>query len=157
MQLIEYSDLEIPSYIDGVIDRFSNAITQTDVAKSQARRIAETKIIGEFFPERKRNNKQLVYHIHDDITKSNIGWLWLADRGDHELRVADIFIVPMARGKGHGSEAMTKAEAIAKDKSCSVMSLHVFDKNIKAKSLYLRLGYKIVSSISGKYEMHKAL
>ena len=155
INLIQYADFEIDKYIDGVIEQFSVALAKTGVKNAVV--IAEKKVIGEFFPGRKPNDKQFVFHIQDVDTGTQVGWIWLADRGNAELRVADLHINEVNRGLGYGAASMIVAEQFAIDKGFSTISLNVFDENVVAKKMYEGLEYKVIEDGNGRSEMHKAL
>lgn len=157
IRLQEYSNTEIEAYINSVIERFTTTIAKTGVEATQAHCIAEEKVIGVYFPNRERNDDQLVYHIYATDSATPKGWLWLAKKNQDELRVADIYIEPHDRGNGWGRAAMGAAESIALENNFSMLSLNVFNTNINAKALYLSIGYHIVESTEGKSEMQKKL
>ena len=155
IKLIPYAESEIDKYIDRVIEQFSVALAKTGIKNPAV--IAENKVIGEFFPERKPNDKQFVFHIQDVDTGTQVGWIWLADRGNAELRVADLHIHEVNRGLGYGAASMIVAEQFAIDKGFSTISLNVFDENVVAKKMYEGLEYKVIEEINGRSEMRKNL
>ncbi len=155
VSLTKYTEVEIGEYINDVIKRFSVAIAKAGVENAGV--VAENKVVGEFFPGRKSNDKQWVFHIQNSDTQENIGWLWLADRGKGELRVADIQVDENHRQKGYATRAMIIAEELARDREFSLLSLNVFDDNEIAKKMYQRLGYSVVEEGSGRSEMHKTV
>jgi ribosomal protein S18 acetylase RimI-like enzyme len=155
IKLIQYTEFEIDKYIDVVIEQFSVALAKTGIKNPAV--IAENKVIGEFFPGRKPNDKQFVFHIQDADTGTQVGWIWLADRGNSELRVADLHINEVNRGLGYGAASMIVAEQFAIDKGFSTISFNVFDENVVAKTMYERLGYRVVAEENGRSEMHKVL
>jgi len=114
-------------------------------------------VIGEFFPERKPNDKQFVFHIKAQNAEAIVGCIWLADRGNNELRVADIHIEEPYRRLGYGTAAMNVAHEFAINKGFSLMSLNVFDENVYAKKMYKQLGYEVVEESNGRAEMRKKL
>lgn len=155
IKLIQYAESEIDNYIDVVIEQFSVALAKTGIQNPAV--IAEHKVLGEFFPGRKSNDKQFVFHIQDADTGTQVGWIWLADRGNSELRVADLHINEVKRGLGHGAASMIVAEQFAIDKGFSTISLNVFDENLVAKKMYKGLEYKVIEEINGRSQMRKNL
>ena len=155
IKLIQYAESEIDNYIDVVIEQFSVALAKTGIQDAAV--IAENKVIGEFFPGRKPNDKQFVFHIQDVDTGTQVGWIWLADRGNTELRVADLHIHEVNRGLEYGAASMIVAEQFAIDKGFLTISLNVFDENVVAKKMYERLGYKVIEEGNGRSEMHKVI
>jgi ribosomal protein S18 acetylase RimI-like enzyme len=155
LQLQPYTDQELPQYLSGIIKRFTQALVNTGVDKSQASNIAEEKVIGQCFPGRKNHAHQLVFHLCH--RQANIGWLWLSIQGKHEIRIADIFIEESERRKGFAKEAMIAVEKLAQEKDMTTISLNVFEDNVHAKLLYINLGYKVMHAADGKCEMQKTM
>jgi len=155
IKFIPYAESEIGDYIDEVINKFTIALIKSGV--EDAATIAEKKVIGEFFPERKLNDKQFVFHIKAKDVKAIVGCIWLAARGNNELRVADIHINEAHRRLGYGMAAMNVAHEFAIRKGFSLMSLNVFDENVNAKKMYTRLGYEVIEEGNGRSEMQKKL
>lgn len=59
--------------------------------------------------------------------------------------ITALWIEESVRNKGLASVLLSSAEAVAKKDGANVISLDVFDFNIDAISLYLRMGYKYVN------------
>ena len=55
--------------------------------------------------------------------------------------IHSVGLYPEQRGQGHGHELMLKAEEIAKSLQVNSTSLHVFQQNTQALTLYLGMGY----------------
>ena len=55
--------------------------------------------------------------------------------------IHSVGLYPEQRGQGHGHELMLKAEEIAKSLQVKSTSLHVFQQNTQALTLYLGMGY----------------
>ncbi|BES64995.1 hypothetical protein SANA_14340 [Gottschalkiaceae bacterium SANA] len=86
----------------------------------------------------------------------------------NELYIDSIGVSADARGRGVGTKLLEFAEELAHRKGCNTLSLHVMKENPKAKALYERLGYKVVSEdsfrwlkrvtgYSGAYHMIKSI
>lgn len=56
--------------------------------------------------------------------------------------ICGVAVLPDFRGKGIGSRFMAMAEKNAMEKGLDKTSLIVFEKNVRARGLYERLGYK---------------
>lgn len=155
IKFVPYAESEMGDYIDEVIDKFTIALIKSGV--EDAAIIAEKKVIGEFFPERKLNDKQFVFHIKAQDAKAIVGCIWLAARGNNELRVADLHIEEPYRRLGYGAAAMNAAHEFAINKGFSLMSLNVFDENVNAKKMYKQLDYEVIEESNGRTEMRKKL
>ena len=55
--------------------------------------------------------------------------------------IHSVGLYPEQRGRGYGRELMLKAEEIAKSLEVNKTSLHVFQQNTHALTLYLGMGY----------------
>ena len=55
--------------------------------------------------------------------------------------IHSVGLYPEQRGRGYGHELMLKAEEIAKSLEVNTTSLHVFQQNTQALTLYLGMGY----------------
>lgn len=69
-----------------------------------------------------------------------VGILWLHTEGAKSF-VYDIHIDEDFQGKGFGRATMLEAEREARRRGASVLGLHVFGHNIRARALYQSLGY----------------
>jgi len=61
--------------------------------------------------------------------------------GEPHGHVSDIVVAPQAQGRGVGQALMAAAEAWARGRGYRLLSLHVFDGNVRAREFYARLGY----------------
>jgi ribosomal protein S18 acetylase RimI-like enzyme len=57
----------------------------------------------------------------------------------------DLLIHEPHRGRGYGRQAMLALEAKARELGLAALSLHVFEDNAPARSLYASLGYQVRS------------
>ncbi len=62
--------------------------------------------------------------------------------GERHGHVSDIVVAPAAEGRGVGAALMAAAETWARERGFRLLSLHVFDANVRAQALYERLGYR---------------
>lgn len=88
------------------------------------------------------------------------GFLSVRDEPDfpNALHIGDIQLEPAICGQGVGSAVLALAEALARDRGRSEMTLNVFREN-PAVRLYERCGYQRIDTDlpSGKYKMRKTL
>ncbi len=63
--------------------------------------------------------------------------------GERHGHVSDIVVAPAAEGRGVGAALMAAAEDWARGRGFRLLTLHVFDGNRRARSLYERLGYRM--------------
>ena len=157
VKLIKYAASDIPEYIDGVIKRFCEALANAGMSKEDSQQKASSKVLGEFFPGKKANDRQFVFHICDQSKNIIVGWLWLAQINSAELRVAEIYIDETYRRNGYGRKAMTIAEAYASQNGFNSISLNVFTANEAACALYATLAYHADKAQNGHQEMRKSL
>jgi ribosomal protein S18 acetylase RimI-like enzyme len=73
--------------------------------------------------------------------KSAVGRFYL-DRSAPLWRAIDLGFVPEARGQGLGSALLTWAQVCARDANAAGIDLHVTVVNVRARSLYQRLGFR---------------
>ncbi len=89
------------------------------------------------------------------ILKNNkpIGRLYLDEKyEDNSMRIIDITLLPEWRNKGIGKKILLQILAYAASKKQPV-SLHVETSN-RAMELYIRLGFKVISTNNLRYLMH---
>lgn len=55
--------------------------------------------------------------------------------------LTELFLVPRARGRGLGSQALEHAEAVARQHGARALHLMARDENVVARRLYARHGY----------------
>jgi len=63
--------------------------------------------------------------------------------GERHGHVSDIVVARAAEGRGVGAALMAAAEDWGRARGFRLLSLHVFDANRRARSLYERLGYRL--------------
>ncbi len=62
--------------------------------------------------------------------------------GETHGHVSDIVVVPGAEGAGVGRALMAAGEKWSREKGHRVLTLAVFEKNVRARTLYERLGFE---------------
>lgn len=75
-----------------------------------------------------------------------LGFIHLHAGHDHYYKerhahISDVIVCAAAAGQGIGSLLIAAAEAWARDKGFTLITLSVFAQNIRARALYARLGY----------------
>ncbi len=94
-------------------------------------RRAQTQGYGDMFP----NALYFIVEYHSE----RIGRVVL-DFGQNEIRVMDIALIPVARGKGYGGQVLQAVQAVA-GKVMTPVTLSVRFDHLRAKLLYARLGF----------------
>lgn len=91
---------------------------------------------------------------------SFIGMIQQIKVEENNIHIGRFLINPSLTGKGLGSLAMQLFVAMLfENKSVHSISLNVFDDNLIAKGLYIKLGFKVVATVEGerkKYKMMKS-
>jgi len=98
-----------------------------------------------FLPEGVRTPGQHLFLIHSLETGRDVGMLWIgAQPGSVKGSgfVYNLYIEPPFRRQGFARAAMLAAEAEARNRGWSSLSLHVFGFNHPAIELYTSLGYQ---------------
>lgn len=85
--------------------------------------------------------------VADDDEGTPLGFIHLTLVDDYYTNtetghVADIVVAPEAAGRGVGSALMAFAEDWAKKRGLGMLTLSVFPENVRARSLYRRLGFR---------------
>lgn len=96
-------------------------------------RRAQAQGYGDMFP----NAMYFVVEYHGEP----IGRVVL-DFGQNEIRVMDIALIPVARGKGYGGQVLQAVQAVA-GKVMAPVTLTVRFDHLRAKQLYARLGFVV--------------
>ncbi|MBS1188766.1 MAG: acetyltransferase [Rhodocyclaceae bacterium] len=94
---------------------------------------AQTQGYGDMFP----NAMYFIAEYHNE----RIGRVVL-DFGPNEIRVVDIALIPIARGKGYGGQVL-QAVQMAAGKVMAPVVLTVRFDHLRAKQLYARLGFVV--------------
>ncbi len=94
---------------------------------------AKTEGYGDMFPN-------AMYFIIENQGES-IGRVVL-DFGHNEIRVIDLALIRLARGKGFGAKTLQAVQLVAA-KIMAPVALTVVSYNLQAKMLYLNLGFRV--------------
>lgn len=112
-------------------------------SKDIAQALAEESFHKQLPNGRSSENNEILTIVHS--TMGTIGTLWLQTRRQplpNSIHVLDIFIKQEKRQQGFGEATMKKLEEMALERACPAITLHVFEHNIPARQLYLKLGFK---------------
>lgn len=71
-----------------------------------------------------------------------LGWCFSVEQGGRFVLLDEIYLVPAARGRGWGRQALALARDWAAAQGAAVIRLEVNHHNAKAKALYLAAGYR---------------
>ena len=113
-------------------------------ARSEALKLSK-EAHEQLLPAGRRTKGNYFYVAEDALTGSRVGVAWLS-RKAKEAFLFDIEVDVRLRGKGLGRLVLRAVERKAKDLTADSLSLHVFCKNRRAFSLYVKGGYKMVSA-----------
>ncbi|MBR2563100.1 MAG: GNAT family N-acetyltransferase [Paenibacillus sp.] len=75
-----------------------------------------------------------------------VGYIWFnvsENRRGKEAFLLDIVVEEAFRGKGYGTETMEALEQCARSLGVDRIGLHVFGHNVRASSLYRKMGYEV--------------
>jgi ribosomal protein S18 acetylase RimI-like enzyme len=75
---------------------------------------------------------------HDEVLGGLLGHIWARC-----LHITFLWIAPLLRHQGYGSTLMQAAEAIARERACTVVHLDTF--SFQAPAFYTKLGYETVA------------
>lgn len=164
IQFINFSEKEFPIFLKEVIDIFAEELTIAGnfTTKSEAVAFAHHLLKAKFFTSGFSTPTQEVFHILASKIDKKVGFIWYAnsyytDDYMKSARICYIKIFDEYKRNGYGFAAMQKAEEKLAEQGIDKITLNVFSRNINAKQLYEKLGYKIVKEINGKCEMQKLL
>ncbi|WP_426252179.1 GNAT family N-acetyltransferase [Paenibacillus pabuli] len=76
----------------------------------------------------------------------NVGFIWFnitEKRRGKEAFLLDIVVEEVHRGKGYGTQTMEALEQKAVSLGVDRIGLHVFGHNVRASSLYRKMGYEV--------------
>lgn len=88
-----------------------------------------------------------------------IGQVWIDIEKKRHENVAVIWalrVIPNMQGLGIGSRLVEAAEELAISEDCAEVELGVEKKNLKAKRLYQRLGYRVVGELDDHFVIDMA-
>jgi GNAT superfamily N-acetyltransferase len=68
------------------------------------------------------------------------GWKWSSLRGARVVVLEDLFVTPDARGRGHADALIVECARIAKEHGAPVMTWLTGPDNVRAQTVYNRVG-----------------
>ena len=71
-----------------------------------------------------------------------LGWCFSVEQGGRFVLLDELYLAPIARGRGWGRQALALARDWALAQGASVMRIEVNHHNARAKALYLSAGYR---------------
>ncbi|MBM7836789.1 ribosomal protein S18 acetylase RimI-like enzyme [Alkalihalobacillus xiaoxiensis] len=92
-----------------------------------------------------RRMEMIVYAVKN--IRSIYGIMTMEEGKKDEFHIGSIAMLPESRGLGIGKLLLAKAEELAKEQSCTKISLTVREDNPKARQLYERVGYQVAGKI----------
>ena len=72
----------------------------------------------------------------------SLGWCFSVEQGGRFVLLDELYLAPIARGRGWGRQALALARDWALAQGASVMRIEVNHHNARAKALYLSAGYR---------------
>ena len=72
----------------------------------------------------------------------SLGWCFSVEQGGRFVLLDELYLAPIARGRGWGRQALALARDWALAQGASVLRLEVNHHNVRAKALYLSAGYR---------------
>ncbi|MBB6021717.1 ribosomal protein S18 acetylase RimI-like enzyme [Paenibacillus sp. JGP012] len=98
-----------------------------------------------YLPEGLETPGAYVYNLVHPVD-GIVGYIWFnvtENRRGKEAFLLDIVVEEAHRGKGYGTETMEALERTARSLGVDRMGLHVFGHNVRASSLYRKMGYEV--------------
>ena len=72
----------------------------------------------------------------------SLGWCFSVEQGGRFVLLDELYLAPVARGRGWGRQALALARDWARAQGASVMRIEVNHHNARARSLYVSAGYR---------------
>ncbi|MDV4152396.1 GNAT family N-acetyltransferase [Clostridium sp. AL.422] len=142
-----YTDSAIKSYTEELLlsRRFKTLIEASKFAKLE---------YNDLFKEGFQTKDIFLYNII--IGEEKIGIIWFIKERCWGF-IGDFLIYEQYRGNNYGYNTLFLLEDIAKKKGINELRLGVFRHNVKARRLYLKVGYKILKAGKKNFTMSKKL
>lgn len=71
-----------------------------------------------------------------------LGWCFSVEQGGRFVLLDELYLLPAARGRGWGKQALALAREWSRAQGASVLRLEVNHHNARAKALYLSAGFQ---------------
>ena len=142
-----YTDSAIKSYTKELLlsCRFKTLIEAYNFAKYE---------YDDMFKEGFKTKDTFLYNIM--LSGEKIGIIWFIKEKSWGF-IGDFLIYEQYRGNNYGYNTLILLENIAKKYDINELRLGVFRHNVKAKKLYLKVGYNIIKDIEKNFIMSKKI
>ncbi|KGP79428.1 MULTISPECIES: GNAT family N-acetyltransferase [unclassified Paenibacillus] len=113
-------------------------------AAEEAQGLAEASY-DKYLPEGLNTPGAYLYNLVHEVD-GNVGYIWFNvtdNRRGKDAFLLDIVVEEAYRGKGYGTETMEALEREALSLGVDRIGLHVFGHNVRASSLYRKMGYEV--------------
>ncbi|WP_338588727.1 GNAT family N-acetyltransferase [Paenibacillus sp. Y5S-9] len=113
-------------------------------AEEEAQQLAEESY-ERYLPEGLNTPGAYLYNLVHSVD-GNVGYIWFNitdNRRGKDAFLLDIVVEEAHRGKGYGTETMQALEQTALSLGVDRIGLHVFGHNVRASSLYRKMGYEV--------------
>ncbi|MFS0872252.1 GNAT family N-acetyltransferase [Paenibacillus xylanilyticus] len=145
MQLVPMNDQEFESFRLRSIKDFAEEKVEAGAwAAEEAQDLAEASY-DRFLPEGLNTSGAYIYNLVHPVD-GNVGYIWFNitdNRRGKEAFLLDIVVEEAHRGKGYGTETMNALEQASRSLGVNRIGLHVFGHNVRASSLYRKMGYEV--------------
>lgn len=111
-----------------------------------------TESFMKLLPDGRKTQGHSIMTIIDKTTTDKVGVLWVEWKNiEHmSLYIWDLIIYEKFRRKGFGTNALKSLEKMARERTITSITLHVFGHNKQAISLYVSMGYSFTDIIMKK-------
>ncbi|WP_440113637.1 GNAT family N-acetyltransferase [Paenibacillus sp. QZ-Y1] len=145
MELVAMNQEEYANFRVRSIKDFAEEKVQAGTwAAEEAQERAEASY-DKYLPEGLNTPGNYIYNVVHEA-EGNVGYIWFnitENRRGKEAFLLDIVVEEVHRGKGYGTETMEALEQKALSLGVDRIGLHVFGHNVRASSLYRKMGYEV--------------
>ncbi|MDN4603672.1 GNAT family N-acetyltransferase [Paenibacillus sp. F6_3S_P_1C] len=145
MKLIPMNQEEYANFsIRSIKDFAEEKVEAGTWAAEEAQGLAEVSY-DKYLPEGLNTPGAYLYNLVHEVD-GNVGYIWFNvtdNRRGKDAFLLDIVVEEAYRGKGYGTETMEALEREALSLSVDRIGLHVFGHNVRASSLYRKMGYEV--------------
>ena len=136
----EYANFRIRSIKDFAEEKVQAGTWAVEEAQERAEASYE-----KYLPEGLNTPGNYIYNVVHEAD-GKVGYIWFnitENRRDKDAFLLDIVVEETHRGKGYGTETMEALEQEALSLGVNRIGLHVFGHNVRASSLYRKMGYEV--------------
>jgi len=83
--------------------------------------------------------------------RTRIAGYFIAMEGVDEMHLLNLTVAPSEQGRGHAHRMLDELVALCRERSAQQLWLEVRESNARARSLYLRYGFKHIGARPGYY------